>query len=90
MPDQSPQKQVGPELPPQEPPARSGVAGAIMVAVLLGAVIGGAAAWFFLPDLMAAAALGGAMMFGAARVFLFVSPARRGLAPIESNNGSHQ
>ena len=90
MSNQSSTKDNGPELPPQQPPARSGVAGAIMVAVLIGALSGAAAGWLLLPDMMAAAALGGAMFFGAARVFIFMSPTRRGLAPVEKEDGSYQ
>ena len=88
MPRGASQDEIGAEKPPQDPPARSGVVGAMVVAVLLGAGIGAVLAAVFLPDLMVASALGGAMIFGAARVFIFLSPNRKGLAPVEDENGS--
>lgn len=81
---------LGVDHPPQTPPARSGVVGAMMVAVLLGAIIGAGIAAVFLPNLMAAAALGGALTAGALRVFVFLSPDRRGLTPIDDEDARLQ
>ncbi|MFK7745323.1 MAG: hypothetical protein AB8B47_09720 [Roseobacter sp.] len=53
-----------------------GVVPMMMGFVLLGMLAGAALAWMFVPDLLAASALGGGMMFGAIRAFayLFATP----------------
>lgn len=84
------QKELGVEKPPSAPPARSGVIGAMFVAVLLGAALGVAAGWLFLPDYVVALAVGGALTLGAARVFVFLSSDRRGLAPLEKEDGTYE
>jgi len=61
-----------------------------MGTILLGAVVGSVVSWLVLPDLMAAAALGGGMVFGAARVFLFLSTDRSDNITIRNQDGSFQ
>ena len=81
---------IGVEQPPANPPTQSGVVGAMMVAVLVGGLIGAGIALVFLPDLVAAAAVGGAMTAGALRVFVFMSSNRKGLTPVDDEDGSMQ
>jgi hypothetical protein len=64
---------------------KSEVVRALLIAVTLGALCGSAAAVLFLPDLIAACAIGGAMAAGALRVALLMSPSD----PVEKQNGDH-
>ncbi len=81
---------LGPEMPPQEPPGPKGVAGAMAVAALLGAVIGAVIGLIFLPDLVVALAIVGAMTLAALRTVVFLSSQRRGLAPVDEEDGTMQ
>lgn len=54
---------------------KTNVVAAMMIAVLIGAVLGGLVGVLVLPDVAAATALGGAMLAGAIRVFSFMSHA---------------
>lgn len=83
-------RDIGPDQPPQAPPARVGVAGALAVAALLGAVLGAVVGALVLPELIVACAIGGALLLAAGRVAVLMSADRKGLAPVDDEDGTMQ
>jgi hypothetical protein len=81
---------IGPEQPPRQPPAPKGIAWALVTAALIGAILGVGVGVLFATELIFACALGGALLGAAVRVALLLSSDRRGLAPLDDEDGTMQ
>jgi hypothetical protein len=81
---------IGPAQPPQEAPAKPGIAGALVVAALLGAGAGLLLGYVWRLEAVVGVMLAGAIVALAIRLVILVSARRKGLARVEQEDGTLQ